>query len=78
MPTYFDSKTQNWFCKFYYKDSAGVLHQKRNVAFDYREKRGNGKDIFLRYTPKPQTLPFPLLLPFTLRTWKYVSANQLC
>ena len=47
MPAYFDSKTQNWFCKFYYKDSAGVRHQKKKRGFRLQREAREWERHFL-------------------------------
>lgn len=47
MPTYKDSKTGKWFCKFYYTDHTGERKQKKKRGFDLQRDAKKWESDFL-------------------------------
>ena len=37
MPSYYDNKTKNWYCIFYYTDWTGTRKQKKKRGFERKK-----------------------------------------
>lgn len=48
MPTYFNQKSQTWYCKFYYRDYLGHICQKKKSGFKLQKDAKEWEKTFIR------------------------------
>lgn len=70
MPTYKDTKTNTWYCKFYYTDWTGTKRQKLKRGFKLQREAKEWERLFLEQYAKNPDITFKTLYD---KYWEYIS-----
>lgn len=61
MPSYYDNKTKNWYCIFYYTDWTGTRKQKKKRGFERKKDAQEWERDFLQRQAAQSDMPFSTL-----------------
>lgn len=61
MPSYYDNKTKNWYCIFYYTDWTGTRKQKKKRGFERKKDAQEWERDFLQRQAAQPDMPFSTL-----------------
>ena len=67
MPSYYDNKTKNWYCIFYYTDWTGTRKQKKKRGFERKKDAQEWERDFLQRQAAQPDMPFSTLSELYLK-----------
>ena len=67
MPSYYDNKTKNWYCIFYYTDWTGTRKQKKKRGFERKKDAQEWERDFLQRQAAQPDMPFSTLSQLYLK-----------